>query len=84
MECYQTGCGERPVWQLTLTYRPSIPGAEPVILNGETRTCWQHRAHLLRLYGGARGVARIQTDLRNRGIDTSTVSQTKVVLTPIF
>ncbi|OFX26499.1 MAG: hypothetical protein A2V77_22090 [Anaeromyxobacter sp. RBG_16_69_14] len=84
MECYQLGCGERPVWQVTLTYRSVEPGATPVVLSEETGACWKHRAQLLRLYGGARGAARIQTALRNRGVDPGMADLTKALLTPIF
>jgi hypothetical protein len=84
MECYQVGCSERPVWQVKLTYRSTEPGAEPVVLSADTGACWNHRAQLLRLYGGARGEARIQIALRNRGVDPSMADHTKALLTPIF
>jgi hypothetical protein len=84
MECYQVGCGERPVWQVTLSYRPGGPGAAPVVLDPGARTCWQHRAQLLRRYGGARGVTNIESTLRRKGVDPSTVRDAKAELTPIF
>jgi len=84
MDCYQARCAERPVWQLILTYRPHEPGAAPVAFDSATCSCWNHRAQLLRTYGGARGVARIQTSLRERGVDPSMADQTIASLTPIF
>ena len=84
MECYQVGCGERPVWQVTLSYRPGGPGAAPVVLSEDARTCWRHRAQLLRRYGGARGATKIESTLRSRGVDPSMANDAKALLTPIF
>ena len=84
MSCYQAGCGERPTWQLKLTYRAREPGAEPVAVDGATCACWNHRVQLLRSYGGARGAPRIQSSLRARGIDPAMADHTIASLTPIF
>jgi len=84
VECYQVGCGERPVWQVTLSYRPSAPGAAPVVFNADARACWQHRAQLARQYGGARGATKIESTLRNRGVDPGTANDAKALLTPLF
>jgi hypothetical protein len=84
MECYQTGCGERAVWQVTLSYRPGGPDAPPVVFDGDARACWQHRAQLLRQYGGARGATKIESTLRSRGVDPSMTSDARALLTPIF
>jgi hypothetical protein len=84
MGCYQAGCGERPTWQLKLTYRLSEPGAEPVVLHGTACACWNHRAQLLRLYGGTRGALRIQASLRERGVDPGHTEHATASLTPIF
>jgi hypothetical protein len=84
MGCYQAGCGERPTWQLMLSYRTREPGAEPVAIDGATYACWDHRAQLLRSYGGARGVPRLQSSLRERGVDPAIAAQTSASLAPIF
>jgi hypothetical protein len=84
MECYQSGCSERPSWLLRLTYRPREPGAKPLAFDGNACACWNHRAQLLRSYGGARGALRIQAALRERGVDPAMAEQTVASMTPIF
>jgi hypothetical protein len=84
MGCYQAGCGERATWQLKVIYRARAPGAEPVAFADATCTCWDHRAQLLRSYGGARGAPKMQSFLRERGIDPALADQTSAALTPIF
>jgi hypothetical protein len=84
VECYQVGCAERSVWQVTLSYRPGGPDAAPVVLDGGACTCWQHRAQLLRQYGGARGATKIESSLRNRGVDPCMANDAKALFTPIF
>lgn len=84
MECYQTGCGERPTWQLKLTYRPRDPGERPVAFAGTACACWNHRAQLLRSYGGARGALKIEASLRARGADPGMAEQTSASMVPIF
>jgi hypothetical protein len=84
MGCYQAGCAEKPTWQLKLTYRLSEAGAEPVVFHGAACACWDHRAQLLRLYGGTRGALRIQASLRERGVDPAMAEQASASLTPIF
>ena len=89
MECYQVGCGERPVWQVTFSYRSADPGATPVVLSGETGACWNHRAQLLRLYGGARGADGCgSVDVQHHALTAFELAGrpdvTKALLTPIF
>ena len=88
MVCYQTGCAERPTWQLNLTYRPrgsgAGAGAGAVALDTSTCACWDHRAQLLRSYCGARGAAKVGSLLRVRGLDPGMADQTVASLAPIF
>ena len=84
MQCYQAGCSERPTWQLTLTYRPSAPGAEPVAFGNATCSCWKHRAQMIRSFSGARAAVRIQASLRRWGVDPAMAGQTKATVMPIF
>ena len=84
MVCYQTGCAHKPVWQLKLTYRSGVTGAEPVTLESGTFACWTHRAQLLRCYGGARGATSVQCLLRARGLDPGLSNDTKASLAPVF
>jgi hypothetical protein len=84
MECYQSGCAERPTWKLSLTYQPTEPGAPPVALDSTAFACWNHRALLVRSYTGSRGALRIQTALRHRGVDAAVAERTVASVTPIF
>lgn len=84
MECYQAGCAERPTWQLRVIYRPSEPGAQPIALESAKCACWNHRAQLVRSYGGARGALKIQASLRERGVDPMIAAHAVASVTPIF
>jgi hypothetical protein len=84
MECYQAGCGERPVWQVTLSYRPGATDAAPVVFKADMSACWRHRAQLLRQYTGGRGAPKVESTLRDRGVDPGTANDAKALLTPIF
>ena len=84
MGCYQAGCGERPAWQLKLTYRPTDPSERSVVFQGTATACWKHRAQLLRSYGGARGAVKTEASLRERGADPAMAERTSASMTPIF
>ncbi len=84
MECYQSGCAERPAWRLMLTYRPTDPGEKPVAFPVDVCACWGHRAQLLRSYGGSRGALRIQKSLRDQGVDPAMAERTVASMVPIF
>jgi hypothetical protein len=84
MDCYQSGCAERPAWQLRLVHRPSKPGEELASFQVDVCACWSHRAQLLRSYGGARGALKIASSLRDRGVDPRMAERTVASMTPIF
>jgi hypothetical protein len=84
MECYHPGCAEKPAWQLKLVYRPGDPGEKSVAFQVDACACWNHRAQLLRSYGGARGAQKIESSLRDRGVDPAMAERTVASMTPIF
>jgi hypothetical protein len=84
MGCYQSGCAERPAWQLKLICRPSEPGGKLVAFQLDSCACWSHRAQLLRSYRGARGALKIESSLRDRGADPGMAERTVASMTPIF
>lgn len=84
MDCYQSGCAQKPAWQLKLIYRPNEPGEKPVAFQVDACACWGHRAQLLRSYGGAQGASRIESLLRDRGVDPRMAERTVASMTPIF
>lgn len=84
MDCYHSGCAERPAWQLKLIYRPSDPGEKAVAFRVDACACWSHRAQLLRSYGGVRGALKIEALLRDRGVDSGMAERTVASMMPIF